>query len=86
MLEKYFLEQELKREGKWEEYEKQIHNDEIDNRIKEFKIWMEEKINESNDAFFSENGELEKWVGKIDKEQVKEYTESVIKYLEGLKK
>lgn len=80
------MEQELKRDGKWEEYERKIHNEEIDNKIEEFKIWMDEKINESNDAFFSENGELEKWVGKIDKEQVKEYTESVIKYLEDLKK
>lgn len=80
------MEQQLKREGKWEEYETKIHNDEIDNRIREFKIWIEEKSNESNDAFFSESGELEKWNGKIDKNQMNEYIESVVEYLENLKK
>lgn len=80
------MEHRLKREGKWEEYEKRTHNDEIDNKIREFKIWIDNKTSESNDNFFSENGELEKWVGKIDQEQVNGYKESVIKYLEDLKK
>lgn len=80
------MEQKLKNEGKWEEYEKKLHNDEIDNKINEFMIWIEEKSNESNNTFFSENGELEKWNGKIDKNQVKEYAESVIEYLTNLKK
>ncbi len=80
------MEHELKREGKWEEYEIKIHNDEIDNKIKEFKSWIENKTQESNDTFFSENGELEKWSGKINQDQADEYKESVIKYLEDLKK
>jgi len=80
------LEEELKCSGKWEEYQTKIHNDEIYNKIKEFKIWINEKSNESNDAFFSENGELEKWNGKLNSEKIDEYTESVIVYLENLKK
>lgn len=80
------LEAELKREGKWEEYENKIHNDEIDNKIREFKIWINEKTQESNDVFFSENGEIEKWNGKVNQEKVDEYLESVIDYLENLKK
>ncbi len=80
------LEEELRQSEKWEEYQIKIHNDEIDNKIKEFKIWINNKSNESNDTFFSENGELEKWNGKLNLEKVDKYTESVIEYLENLKK
>jgi len=33
----------------------------------------------------SESGEVEKWVGKVNKEKVEEYTQEVIEYLESLK-
>ncbi len=80
------MEHQLKKEGKWEEYENKIHNDEIDNQIREFKIWIKEKTQESNNSFFSEDGKLEKWSGELNLDKVDEYTESVINYLESLKK
>ena len=78
-------EHELKKQGKWEEYQLDIKNNEIDNRIKEFKLWIQEKLEESNDSFISEDGEMEKWVGKIDQDKVEQYVKEVEEYLTSLK-
>ena len=80
------MEHELKKNGKWEAYENKIHNDEIDNKIKEYKLWVEEKVNESNTGFVTEAGDVEQWKGKVNKELVAESVDEVITYLEGLKK
>lgn len=79
------MEHELKKEGKWEEYQRKIKNDEIDNKIKEFKFYIEEKLKESNQGFISEDGDIEKWVGKLNKKEVNKYISSVVDYLESLK-
>ncbi len=79
------FEHELRKEGKWEEYQRNIKNNELDNRISEFKLWVKEKLNEGNDSFVSESGEVEKWVGKVNKEKVEEHVKEVIEYLESLK-
>ena len=52
------FEHELRKEGKWEEYERNIKNNEIDNRIAEFKLYVKEKLEESNEGFVSESGEV----------------------------
>ena len=79
------MEHELKKEGKWEEYQRKIKNDEIDNKIKEFKFYIEEKLKESNQGFISEDGDMEKWVGKLNEKEVNKYISSVVDYLESLK-
>lgn len=79
------MEHTLKKEGKWEEYQRKIKNDEIDNKIKDFKAWVQEKLKESNDGFVSESGEVEKWVGKVNKDKVDEYVKKTVDYLESLK-
>lgn len=79
------MEHKLRKEGKWEEYQTSIKNNEIDNKIKEFKVWIQERLHEGNDSFVSEDGDIEKWVGKLDESKVEEYTTSVIEYLESLK-
>lgn len=79
------MEGELRKQGKWEEYQRKIKNDEIDNRIKEFELWLEEHINESNDGFVTEDGDIEKWVGKLNLDKIQEYKTSVIEYLNSLK-
>ena len=79
------FEHELKKKGKWEEYERNIKNNEIDNRIAEFKLWVKEKLEEGNESFVSESGEVEKWVGKVNKDKVEEHVKDVIEYLESLK-
>ena len=79
------FEDKLKAEGKYEEHYKNINNKIIDGRIEEFKQYVKDKLEESNESFVSENGEVEKWVGKVNKEKVKEFTDEVVKHLESLK-
>ena len=80
------MEHEIKISGKWEEYTHNLHNQQIDHTLEKFKVFVKEKLEESNDSFISEDGDVEKWVGKLDKEKVNEYMESVAKYAEALKK
>jgi hypothetical protein len=80
------FEHDLRKQGKWEEYQRNIKNNEIDKQIEEFKVYIKEKLNESNDGFVTEDGDIEKWVGKLDESKVEEYTNSVIEYLESFKK
>jgi hypothetical protein len=80
------METKLRGEGKWEEYENKIHNSEIDNKIQEYKLWVEEKLNESNNSFISEDGDIENWTGKVNKELVDKSVEEVVSYLESLKR
>ena len=79
------FEDKLKSEGTYEEHFKNINNKVIDDRINEFKQFVVEQLEESNDSFVSENGEVEKWVGKVDVKKVDEFTKDVIKHLESLK-
>ena len=78
-------EDKLKAEGKYEEHYNKINNKIIDDRVDEFKQYIENKLSESNDSFVSENGEVENWVGKLDTEKVDEFTKDIIKHLESLK-
>ena len=78
-------EDKLKAEGKYEEHYTKINNKILDNRIDEFKQYVAEQLEESNDSFVSENGEVENWVGKLNVEKVDEFTKDVIKHLESLK-
>ena len=79
------FEHNLRKQGKWEQYQSDIKNGEIDKQIEEFKVYVKEKLNESNDGFVTESGDVEKWVGKLDTTRVEEHTQEVIKYLESLK-
>jgi len=79
-------EHQIQKDGKWDEYQRNIKNNEIDNKIKDFKQYVEDKMNESNDGFVSEQGDKERWKGKMDESRVDEHVEAVIDYLESLKK
>ena len=80
------MEVKLRKEGKWEEYENNIHNNEIENKIQEYKMWVEEKLGESNSSFISEDGDVENWTGKVNRELVDKSVEETVKYLESLKR
>lgn len=80
------FEMQLRKEGKWEEYERNIYNKEIDHFIEEYKLWVQDRLDESNHSFVSESGEVEKWDGKINKKLVSKSVAEVIEYLESLKK
>lgn len=79
-------EDKLKREGKWDEYHKGIINNEIDNKINDFKLWIQDKVEESNSGHVSEDGDVERWVGKVNKDKVDDNIKDVVKYLESVKK
>lgn len=79
------FETKLKAQGKWEEYQTQIHNSEIEGMINNYEIWVDALINESSDSFMSETGELESW-SKTDKAKVLKQKQEAIEYLEKLKK
>lgn len=79
------FEAELKKTGKWEEYHANIHNSEIQALIDNLEIWADDLMNESNDGFISESGELENW-SKINKDKIIKQKQEAIEYLEKLKK
>ena len=58
----------------------------VNKLIEEYKAYMKMKMNESNDGFVTESGEVEKWVGGIDKERAQKALEEGIEYLKNLKK
>ena len=78
-------EEKLKKEGKWDEYQREIKNNEIDNKIKDFKAYVAEKLSEGNSGYVSEAGDVETWVGKVNQERVDDHVSSVIEYLNSLK-
>ena len=79
------FEDKLKKEGRYEEHYSKINNEILDNRVKDFKDYVKDRLEESNNSFVSEDGEVEKWVGKLDTKKVDEFTKDVIKHLESLK-
>jgi len=79
-------ETQMKITGTWENYTKQTYNAEIDQQIQEYKNWFENILIDTADGFVSENGEVQKWVGGIDKDRAQQSLDEVIKYLNSLKK
>tara|TARA_R110001592_G_C12895571_1_gene726110 strand:- start:76 stop:648 length:573 start_codon:yes stop_codon:yes gene_type:complete len=79
-------ETKLKSEGKWEEYVNSTFNKEVDINIEEYKNFMENILSQSNNNYVTEAGDIQKWVGGIDKKRAKAAMKSSIEYLENLKK
>lgn len=77
------FESNLKALGLYETYEKNIINSDIDGFIEGYKMWINDKLNESNNSFVTEFGDVESWVGGVNKEAV---MESLNKTIENLKK
>ena len=80
------FETKLKLEGKWEDYVKDTYNKEIDHTIEEYKSFMEDMLSESNSSFITEAGDIQKWVGGINKERAQNAMDETINYLNSLKK
>ena len=75
---------QLRKEGKFEEMEKQVVNDHLDGITKDFEVWFDEMIN-SKDTFVTEAGDVEKWDGS-GKEQLLRQKQEALEYLKSLKK
>lgn len=79
------FEKQLKLEGKYEEYKTKIHNSEIDGMIDNYQAWVDDLINESNDGFVTEQGDVEKW-SKLNTAKILEQKDQAIETLKKLKK
>jgi len=79
------FEKQLKLSGKYEEYKNQIHNSEIDGLINNYEVWVDDLINESNNSFVTEQGDVESW-SKGNFDQIVKQKEEAIEALKKLKK
>lgn len=79
------FETDIRKHGLWEEYEKNITNSDVDSLIQDYNVWIDEIVNNSNESFITENGDVERWVGS-SKKKLLESKEETIKYLQSLKK
>lgn len=68
----------------WEKYVRKFINSKIDMEAEEIETYLYETLKESN-SFFSENGELEKWVGGIPKDKIKEIISEIKEFRKQLK-
>jgi hypothetical protein len=80
------FEDKLKAEGKYEEHFNEVNNKVIDSRIQDFKDFVKEKLNESNEGHVTEQGDIETWHGKLNTDKVDDYVKEVVDHLESLKK
>lgn len=78
-------EAELQKEGKLQDYLKNLRNKHVDSTIEEYHAFMNSVLNESNNNFVTEAGDIESWKGGISKEQLKQQLQEGLEYLENLK-
>ena len=78
-------EAQLQKEGKSEEYFNDMHNQNIGNIQKEYKNFIQEKLNENSESYITERGDKEDWKGGFDKEKLTEELEKGLEFLENLK-
>ena len=64
------METKLKLEGKYEEYERKMMVDNAKDMVEDFELYLLEALNTSNSQFISEQGEIQRWKGGIDKEKL----------------
>jgi hypothetical protein len=79
-------ETQMKISGEWRDYTDNTFNAEIDQQIEEYKNWFSNILSEGKEGYVSENGEIQKWVGGIDKERAQKSLDDAIEYLKSLKK
>jgi hypothetical protein len=79
-------ETKMKISGEWQDHIDQTFNAEIDQQIEEYKSYFENILSEGKEGYVSENGEVQKWVGGIDRERAEHALSEMIKHLNSLKK
>ncbi len=78
-------EHQLQKEGKSEEYYKDLRNQHIQTTIDSYKNFMQDRLRESNDNYVTEAGEVENWRGGISKEQLEKDLQEGLEFLENMK-
>ena len=64
------FEGKLRIQGKYEKYKNNLKNKNYLEIVDEMEAFLLDAINTSNEGFVSENGDIERWVGGIDKEKM----------------
>lgn len=78
-------EAELQKQGKSEEYFKELQNQHIQSAIDGYKNFIKDKMKESNANYVTEAGDVESWKGGISKEQLEKDLQEGIEFLENMK-
>jgi hypothetical protein len=77
------MEAEIKRSGKWDEYEKQMLNNNKDAMIDDFELSVEEFLKSQTESYVTEQGDVETWGGgKINEDEIKNVKEYIKKLRE----
>jgi hypothetical protein len=77
------MEAKIKREGKWDEYEKGMLNANKNAMVDDFEQSIEEFIKMRSESYFTEAGDVESWSGgKINEEEIKNVKEYIKKLRE----
>ena len=64
------FEHQLKIEGKYDDYIKDLKAKNSLDMVDDLESYLLSAVNETNEGYISEKGELERWVGGIDKEKM----------------
>jgi len=80
------FEMDLKHEGLWEDYKRELDNSTIDKMINLSQNFLEEALTHSNQGYVSEAGDVQNWKGGINKELAEKSLAETVKYLKSLKK
>lgn len=79
------MEHQIRTEGKWDEYEKEIKNKEIDATIEDYKKWINDFLEGNTQSYIAENGDIETWKENSNKEELIKRLEEGIIFLESMK-
>jgi GH25 family lysozyme M1 (1,4-beta-N-acetylmuramidase) len=77
------MEMKIKYSGKWDEYEKQMMNNNKNAMLDDFEASFEEFLKFKNDSYMTEAGDVETWGGgKVNEEEIKNVKEYIKKLRE----
>jgi hypothetical protein len=74
------MEHKLRIEGKYKEYQKTMMVANMKDHATEMEAYLLDAINLSNEGFVSENGEVERWKGGLDKEHATQVVKDAVKH------
>jgi hypothetical protein len=77
------MEAEIKRSGKWDEYEQQMMNNNKNAMLDDFEVSFEEFMESKTESYMTEQGDVESWGGgKVNEEEIKNVKEYIKKLRE----
>ena len=77
------MEAKIKKDGKWDEYEKGMMNANKNAMVDDFELSVEEFYKAQSESYFTEAGDMESWSGgKINEDEIKNVKEYIKKLRE----